>query len=267
MVGFIIALVVVFALLCGYLYFAQDRVVFTPNRKIVITPDEVNLPYDDVYIEIDKGERINGWYFPVNDSARTVLFCHGNAGNISHRLETVEMFTKLGVNVFLFDYRGYGLSDGFPTEENVYADAEVAYHWLCGEKSVAPERIIIFGRSLGGAVAIELASRVPCAGLIVESSFTSAIEMGRRMFPYLPIGFLIRYRFDSVSKINRLDCPILVVHSPEDDLIPFEMGRRLYDNAGQPKCFIPITGGHNDRVYMQNESYLAGLREFINSWK
>ena len=265
LIGLVIALVAAFALLCTYLYFAQGRMIFVPSRDLVITPDMLDLTYEDVYIEVVTGEKVNGWYFPVCDSGKTVLFCHGNAGNISHRLETVAMLVELGVNVFLFDYRGYGLSDGSPSEENVYADAGAAYRWLLKEKGIAADRIILFGRSLGGAVAIELAGRVDYDRLIVESSFTSATDLGRRMLPYLPIATLIRYHFDSVSRIGLLNRPILVVHSPEDDLIPYEMGRRLYEHASEPKRFLSITGGHNDRDYLHHESYLRSLSDFLGS--
>ena len=256
-------LVAVFTAFGIYLYFNQGRMVFIPMKELVVTPEQLNMASEDVYIEVAPGEKINAWYFPGNPGRKTILFCHGNAGNISHRLETVEFLKTLEVNVLLFDYRGYGRSDGRPTEENVYTDARAAFDWLIREKKVVPQNVILFGRSLGGAVAIDLASKVTCGGVVVESSFTSADELGRKMFPYFPVKFLLRFKFDSLAKIAKLSCPVLVTHSPDDDLIPVEMGRQLYEAAREPKFFIELNGLHNDRDYLENQAYLEGLRDFI----
>jgi len=262
---FWLAVVVVggFAILSLYVYLSQGRIVFQPSRRISATPDELGLVHDEVYIDVTDGDRIHAWYFPINDDSTTVLFCHGNAGNISHRLETMKMLTEIGANVLLFDYRGYGLSDGQLGEENMYTDAEAAYRWLLREKSIASHNIIIFGRSLGGAVGVELAGRVQCAGLIIESSFTSVAEMGKHLYPYLPSRWLVRYHFDSVAKIGRLECPILVMHSQQDEIVPFRMGYRLYEAARGPKRFVELRGGHADQGLSPNDLYRNELRKFI----
>jgi len=254
--------VVIFAF-CGlvafslYLYFSQDRMVFYPMPEILVSPGDVNLPFEDVRVKVSPTESIHAWYVPGSESGngRTVLFCHGNAGNISHRLETLEFLHEMGANVFLFDYRGYGLSDGEVGEENAYADAEACYWWLIEQKAVAPADLVIFGRSLGGAVGIDLASRVVCAGLIVESSFTSVEDMGKRMFPGLPIKYLLRFHFDSIDKVDQVNCPIVVSHSVDDEIVPFEMGKRLFEAAREPKRFVELSGGHNDRFYFGDKSY------------
>jgi fermentation-respiration switch protein FrsA (DUF1100 family) len=252
-----------------YLYFFQEKVVFIPSRNMVMSPEDVNLAYEDVYIEVAPGEKINAWFIPTADSSvcpgrvRTVLFCHGNAGNISRRVYTAQFLTGLGVNVLLYDYRGYGLSDGSPSEDNVYADTRAVYDWLRQVKGVAPSELFLFGRSLGGAVAVELARHVECAGLIVESSFTSSAELGQRMFPIMPVKLLTRFKFDSISKIGRLDCPILIAHSPVDELIPYEMGRKLYETATSDKRFIDLVGSHNERLSLENDLYINGLRDFL----
>lgn len=255
--------------ICVALYFYQTKIVFYPTREFAITPSQLQLPYEDVYINITAKERIHGWYFPTSnpDSVKdgpVVLFCHGNAGNISHRLETAELILHLGASILLFDYRGYGKSDGSPSEENVYADAEACYNWLVEQKGVNPEQIIFFGRSLGGAVAIELARRVKCGGLVVESCFTSAEEMGKRMFPLFPIKYLLRYKFDSIRKIGSLTCPVLVTHSPDDEIIPFEMGRRLFAAANEPKQFVTLRGGHNEWEYFADSTYTKAQRDLIH---
>jgi fermentation-respiration switch protein FrsA (DUF1100 family) len=232
-------------------------------KELVVTPGQLHMSCEDVYIEVVPGEKINAWYFPGDPGRRTILFCHGNAGNISHRLETVLFFENLNVNVLLFDYRGYGRSDGRPTEEGVYADTRAAFEWLVEEKEIPAEDIILFGRSLGGAVAVDLATKVTCGGVVVESSFTTAAELGRKLFPYFPVKFLLHFKFNTLEKISSLTCPVLVTHSLDDDLIPFEMGRRLYEAAPEPKYFIELHGGHNDRNYLEKESYIKGLHKFI----
>jgi len=268
MIPVVIASIVgVFLILVAFLYFNQEKLVFVPTRQLEATPDEMGLEYEDVFIEVEPGQRIHAWYLPCrNDSVsapKTVLFCHGNGGNISHRLDTGEYLTRLGVNVLLFDYRGYGLSDGQPTEENTYADADAAYHWLLNEKKVRPEDLCLFGRSLGGAVAVELGSRAPCAGVMIESTFTSVAAMGHHMYPFMPIKLLVRYNYDTLGMIGRLTRPILVAHSPQDELVPYEMGRALYDAAREPKVFVELSGGHNERLYFASRDYFENLRRFL----
>lgn len=253
----------VYLLMALFLFFSQNRMAFSPSRAIDLQPDQIGLQSEEVWIELENGERLHGWYFPVAGSDKAVLLCHGNAGNISHRLETAQFLVEMGVNALLFDYRGYGRSDGSPSEANVYADAEAAYRWLIRKKSISPDKLYLFGRSLGGAVAIDLATRVPCGGVIVESSLTSAADLGKRMFPFMPIKLMLRYRFDSIGKIGTLGCPVLVTHSPEDEVIPYEMGKRLYEAARQPKQFVGLSGGHNERLYFNDEAYIQAVRGFL----
>jgi hypothetical protein len=267
-------IIVVAGALCAValaLYLLQSKLVFQPTRELVVTPDRFYLPYEDVYINVTDDEKIHGWYFPADnpDSGKNtpvVLFCHGNAGNIAHRLETADFIRSLGADILLFDYRGYGRSDGSPSEDNAYADAEACYRWLRENKGFQPEQIIIFGRSLGGAVAVELVRRVPCRGLIVESSFTSTLDMGRRSFPFLPIKYLLKYKFDSIAKIGAVTCPVIITHSPDDEIVPYEMGRRLFEAAREPKKFIVLSGGHNEREYLTDKTYREALRDLIQGY-
>ncbi len=248
------------------LYFLQGRLVFYPTRDFAVTPSQLGITYEEVSLPVTPGEQVHGWYFPArgeekNVSPPVVLFCHGNAGNISHRLETAEYLLALGVSVLLFDYRGYGKSGGSPSEENLYADAKAAYEWLVREKGFRAEDIVLFGRSLGGAVAIEVARQMPCRGLVVESSFTSAEEMAKKMFPFVPgLKYGLRYSFHSLQKIPAVSCPVLVTHSPDDEIVPYEMGKRLYEAAPEPKRFVRLQGGHNEREYFRDESYREALR-------
>jgi fermentation-respiration switch protein FrsA (DUF1100 family) len=220
-------------------------------------------------VEVDAGERLHGWYLPGrgdrSPTGRVVLFCHGNGGNISHRLETAKMVTDLGSDMFLFDYRGYGRSGGSPGEAAVYADALACYDWLRREKGWPPSAIIVFGRSLGGAVAIDLAAKRECGGLIVESSLTSTAAMARRMFPFYPAQYLVRYRFEGLAKIPSVNCPVLVTHSPDDEVIPYDMGRRLYEAAGQPRSFLDLRGGHNERDYLYDLEYRRAVGRLLGA--
>ena len=246
-----------------YLYFNQGRMVFMPIKELALTPDILEIPFEDVSIPVGGKDNIHAWFFPDEDSKKAVLFCHGNAGNVSHRLETVEFFREYKINVLLFDYRGYGLSDGSPSEAGVYEDTRAAFDWLVNERGFLPENIVVFGRSLGGAAAIDLAAQTKCGGLVVESSFTSAYAIGRAMFPFFPVRYLLRFKFDSVGKIEKVSCPTLVTHSPDDDMIPYEMGRQLYEAAPEPKAFVALSGGHNSREYFEDDGYKSALRNIF----
>ncbi len=238
--------------------------MYYPIRDLEATPDLAGMDYQEVETAAEDGVRIHGWWIPAAAGRATVLFCHGNAGNISHRLESVAVFHRLGLNVLIFDYRGFGRSEGSPDEEGTYLDAAAAYRLLREERGIDPERTIIFGRSLGGAVAIELARRTEAAALIVESTFTSAADMGKLIYPFLPIRLLIRNRYDSLAKVGGLDLPVLVIHSPDDELVPFEMGERLFRAAaGEPKEFFPISGGHGDGFLVTGEAYSKGIDSFL----
>ncbi|RKX28004.1 MAG: alpha/beta hydrolase [Candidatus Zixiibacteriota bacterium] len=262
-------LAVIFVAFGIYLYIMQDKMVFFPTSELVITPDEVGLEYEDIFIEVAPGEKIHGWLFRTtiaSDSKPTsvLLFCHGNGGNISHRFETIEYILGLGADIFIFDYRGYGQSDGSPSEENIYVDARACFDWLKIEGRYKSEQIVLFGRSLGGVVAIDLARQVPCRGLIVESSLTSARAMAAKMFPFFPISLLLRYHLNSLEKIGEIACPVLVTHSPEDEIIPYDMGKQLFATAKSPKCFVALRGGHNERLYFQDDAYRDALQELIS---
>lgn len=256
-----LSLVSIYLVLSLYIYFSQDKMVFYPTYDFTILPDQLRLPYEDIQIEITEDVIIHGWYFPSKDSnnSKAVLFCHGNAGNISHRLETARYLHDLGVATFMFDYRGYGNSTGEPSEDGVYQDAETCFDWLVQTKKFNPANIFIFGRSLGGAVAVELAGRVNSGGLIVESSFTSAGDLGQKLFPIFPIKLLIRYSFNSLEKIANLSIPKLITHSPDDEMIPYTMSEKLFEAASEPKQFVKLSGGHNSRTYFDDSEYRNAL--------
>ena len=254
---------VVFALI---LFFMQARFVFVPSREIEADPSDIGLRYENVDFVSPDIVDLHGWYIPAEKERAVLLFCHGNAGNISHRLESIQLFNRLGLSVFIFDYRGYGRSGGEPSEEGTYKDAVGAWQWLIDKKQYAPERIVVFGRSLGGAVAAHLASEKNPKVLIIESAFTSVGDMGARIYPYMPVKLLIRYHYRTIDYIDRVKCPVMVIHSPDDELVSFRQGRRLYDAAREPKEFLEITGGHNGGFLEEPDIYSNGFDSFLRQY-
>ena len=227
------------------------------------SPEELGLKFEDVVLTTSDKVKLNGWYIPAPDATFTVLFCHGNGGNIMHRLDSIQLFNSLRLNCLIFDYRGYGLSEGKPTEEGTYLDAMAAYEWLREQKGVKPENIIIFGRSLGGCIAAELAGKVKASSLVVESSFTSCVAMARKYYWYMPVKWFVRYRYDTLEYIKDVTCPVMVIHSPDDEMVPFEFGQQLYAAANEPKEFLEISGGHNDGFLVSAEIYKAGWLKWL----
>ncbi len=259
----VIVLVGVYLCICLYLYFFQNRFLFYPTNDIAVTPDHVGLAFTDQFFELPNGEKIHGWLVPGDSTGTTVLFLHGNGGNVGHRIEHLRLLNSLGVSTLIIDYRGYGRSTGKPGEANLYADAELAYRWLIDSKGVPPDKLFAFGESIGGAVAIDLASKQKIAGLIVESSFTSLRQIAQHSFPIVPAGLLLRSEFNSIEKLRGIHVPVLVCHSPDDDIIPYQFGQKLFEAANPPKQFIRLFGGHNDRDYLADTTYVSALRHFF----
>ena len=249
-----------------YVYLAQARLLYLPDfagDALVATPERIGLGFEDVAFTASDGVALHGWFVPADNARATVLFMHGNAGNISHRLESVARFNRLRLNVFIFDYRGYGQSAGRPTEEGTYRDARAAWAYLVGQRDIAPASIVIFGRSLGAAVAARLATETAPAALIVESAFTSVPDAAAGIYCFLPVRLLSRFRYDTRAAIQKVSCPVLVVHSQEDDIIPFAHGQALFEAASEPKTFLELTGGHNEAIFMSGPRYEQGLAAFL----
>ena len=247
-------------------FFFQARLVYYPSGDITATPVDIGLDFEDVVFTAEDGVKLSGWFIPAGQSRGVVLFCHGNGGNISDRLETIGILNRLGYSTFIFDYRGYGESEGKPGEYGTYLDAEAAWNWLMEKHGVQPDRIVIMGRSLGGAVAAWLAGKHTPSALIIESSFTSIRDMGAELHPWLPVKLLSRFDYCTVDYLKKITCPVLVIHSPEDDLVPFSHGRRLYEAAGEPKEFLEITGSHNNGFLITGKRYEEGLDNFITGF-
>jgi len=249
------------------LLFMQPKLLYRPVRDVAFTPADLGLEFEEVTFQSDDGRKLAGWYVPVHHGRFTVLFCHGNGGNIMHRLDSLKFFHKLGVSCFVFDYQGYGDSEGRPTEAGTYRDAEAAYRWLTGEKGVPAHRIIIFGRSLGGSIAAYLATRVAARALVVESAFTSYPDIGARFYPYMPVRPFARYRYNTRVCLEAVRCPVMIVHSRDDELVPFDFGEALFEAAAEPKQFVEISGGHNDGFLVSGDVYRDAWSRWLDVLK
>lgn len=240
----------------------EDLLIYQPAGPHPQDWQPPDLDYEDVYFTTPDGVRLHGWYCPVENPRATVLFCHGNAGNIAYRYPDLQMLTKeMRVSVFAFDYRGYGRSEGIPNEKGLLLDARAARQWLAQRERIDEKEIVLFGRSLGGGVAVDLAAKDGAQALILESTFTSLPEAANNFLPLSP-GLLMLSRFDSINKIVDYHGPVIIAHGTQDKLIPFEHGKRLFGTANQPKQFIPITGAEHN--WSPPTGYLQSLDAFLD---
>lgn len=263
-----------FALALGYLglvaavYFGQASLLYFPNipsRKLTATPADIGLAYEAVGLTAEDGVRLHGWWIPHPNPRAVVLHLHGNAGNISHRLELIRIFHDLGLAVLIFDYRGYGRSEGRPSEAGTQRDALTAWRHLTEVRGIAPARIVLHGQSLGAALAAWLAARERPGGLILESAFTSVPELAAELYPWLPARWLARYDYDTRAYLGSVSCPVLVIHSPDDEIVPYAHGQRLYAAAAEPKAFLTLRGDHNTGFLLSGRDYVRGLHTFLSA--
>ncbi len=242
----------------------ENRFVFAPQKGMDSYPADFNMKFRDIYLDTPDGVALHGWFFPVSSGGPVVLFCHGNAGNISHRLDYIRLLAGLGANVFIFDYRGYGKSSGRPSEKGLYTDALSAYDYLVKSVKIKPGDIILLGRSLGAAAATEIASKRDARSLIIESGFLSVRHMAKHMLLFSLISPLIPQSYNNLEKIKHISMPKLIMHGDKDEVVPFYMGKRLFQEAGEPKYFYGVEGaGHNDTFVVGGREYENVLRGFI----
>ncbi len=253
--------------------FIEKSLVFFPYKSNdSTTPDIFGIEYDDVTFQTEDGLNLNGWFIPgrkttPDDDLHTLLWFHGNAGNINRRLDNLKMLhDRVPVNVFIIDYRQYGKSEGKISEQGTYLDAKAALSYLHSRKDINNAKIIFFGRSLGSAVAVDLAVKEKCCALILETPFTSIKEMGKELYPHLLIILhLLRTKYDSLSKIGKIKVPTLIMHGDKDELVPIEQGRKLYEQANEPKEFYTIPGAmHNDTHIVGGEEYFDVIKRFVS---
>ena len=250
----------------------EPHLIYFPGqqRSLVAPSAQLELPIERVEIPTEDGIKLVGWVMPArsDSSSLWLLICHGNAGNLSEFDRPLHYagLRQLGLSLLAFDYRGYGESDGTPSEQGLYRDADAAYRYLRESRGVPAERIVVFGHSLGSAVAIDLASRTPVAGIIVEGALTSAVDRGQELYPYIPVRRIARSRFSSIDKVARITGPKLFLHAAGDDVIPQPHGRRLFEAAQEPKTFVELQGGHGDAFDVDSTRYFASIGQFLRAF-
>ncbi len=265
MLKFILVVAAGYGLLVVVVYFMQGRMLYlsgVPGRTLTMTPTNVGMDYQDVSIETTDGVTLHGWFI-TGRSSQVLLFFHGNAGNISHRLDSIRLFQDLGLSVLIIDYRGYGQSEGRTTERGIYRDADAAWRYLIEDRGIVASDIVIFGRSLGASVASRLAAQQQPLALIVESSFTSVPDIAQHLYPWLPARWLSRLSHATRDYVRDVRCPVLVVHSRDDEIIPFHHGEAIFASANEPRTLLAIRGTHNDAFLQDERAYIGGLRTFL----
>jgi len=265
MLKFILVVAFGYGLLVVVVYFMQGRMLYlaeVPGRTLTKTPTDVGMDYQDVSIETTDGVVLHGWFI-AGRSSRVLLFFHGNAGNISHRLDSIAQFQDLGLSVLIIDYRGYGQSEGRTTEMGIYRDADAAWRYLIDDRGIVASDIVIFGRSLGASVASRLASEHKPLALIVESSFTSIPDIAGDVYPWLPVRWLSRLSHATRDHVRNVRCPILIIHSRDDEIIPFHHGEAIFSSANEPRTLVTIRGSHNDGYLLDGRAYVEELRTFL----
>lgn len=249
-----------------FIKYIESRGIFYPEKRIEFYPSSFNLAFEDVYIKTVDNLKINGWFIPYPGAKYTFLFCHGNAGNLEHRLEKLLMLRNIGINVFIIDYRGYGKSEGKISEKGLYLDARAAYGYLVNSRRITPEQVILYGESLGTAAVIGLAADVKVRAVILEGAFSRGRDMAARIYPLLPT-FLFANSFDSLTKIKKVKVPKLFIHSRNDEIVPLELAKKLYNLSPEPKEFSELIGGHNTAFLDSREKYISSIGSFIEKLK
>jgi uncharacterized protein len=258
----------VYGSLCALVFAVQDDLLFHPGPPPTTTPEAAGLAFEEVWLDVAEGECVHGWWIPPVGPASAaprgaVVYCHGNAGSIGERIWVAQDLAQRGLAVMLFDYRGYGASDGRPSEAALRADARAAYDHVRDVRSFAPERIVVHGRSLGGAVAAGLAAERDVAGLVLESTFTRLADVAGLHYGWLPVGLLLRHEFDTQAAVAAFDRPLLVLHGRADVSVPFELGQRLFEGASEPKRFVELDGGHNGPGFRGTPAATAAYDAFL----
>lgn len=262
--GLLRVLVVAYLGACVLLGACQSKLIWFPGKEGGGTPRDAGLEFEERTFATTDGERIHAWFLPAQGEPRgALLFSHGNAGTIEERLDLARFFVESRVSVLLYDYRGYGRSSGSPSEQGTYADARAAWKELVEQRGFAPARILLYGESLGGGVAVELATEVRCAGLILHDTFSSLADAASYHYPWLPVRLLLRTHYDNLAKIGKVGAPLLLVHSPDDEVVPFEQGRKLFAAAAEPKELLATAGGHNGPSYLARPDWRARVRAFV----
>jgi len=265
MLKYVLSLIIVIFLFLVYMRMFERKSIFYPEKKIESDPSDKGVDYEEVFFETQDGLKLNGWFVPAKDAHCTVLYFHGNAGNISLRTEIARLFHLKNFDFFIIDYRGFGKSQGSPHEKGTYLDALAAYEYLVKVKGVPAEKIAIYGKSLGAAVAIDLASKKKAGALISESGFTSVADLGRDIYKFIPLWLFVTQKYDSIKKVGSIKTPKLIIHSKNDEIVPFRHAERLFAAAGEPKEFYVMEGGHNDAFYIHSNECMQRIEDFLRN--
>jgi hypothetical protein len=252
-----------------YMFLGQTRKVYLPDlpsRALTTTPADLHLAFDNVWLGTDDGLRLHGWYVPAEHERAAVLYFHGNSGNISQRLDSIRILNALRLSVLLFDYRGFGQSEGRPSEEGTHRDALAAWTYLVQQRRIAPQRLVFLGRSLGASMAAWLATQRAVAALVVESTFTSVPDLAAEFYWWLPARRLARFEYATRDYLAAVRCPVLVAHSREDEIIPYRHGEALFAAAPEPKQWLQLRGDHENGFILSGEHYIRGLDRFLNRY-
>jgi fermentation-respiration switch protein FrsA (DUF1100 family) len=245
------------------MFFLQSRLVYFPDGQIVATPGDKGMAYEEVSFETADGVQLAAWFVPAEAGRGVVLFSHGNGGNISYNLPFVEILHRVGLTTFIYDYRGYGRSKGKPSEEGTCNDIAGAWRYLTKNRKVPAGQILLYGQSLGGPIAAKLAREKKPGALILDSTFTSFVDIGSYHYPFLPVRWLARFEYNTLEHVKRVQCPVLVIHSPDDEIVPYSQGAALFEAAPEPKVFVKLRGGHNDTLFLSEEIYRKGIDGFL----
>lgn len=256
---------IAYACVVALVFLFQSQLVYYPGigREMAVTPQAHGLAFEAVEVVTEDGERLHAWWVPAEHARGTVLILHGNAGNISHRIDYLQMFHRLGYSTFIVDYRGYGRSTGSPSEEGTYRDALASWRHLTEQRGVRPGDIVLYGESLGAAVASWLAVRHPPRALVLASAFTSATDLGAQVYWFLPVRLISRIGYDNLANLGKIRAPVLIAHSRDDEIVPFSHGERLFAAAGEPKAFLEMRGGHNSAFVFAREEWVSALSAFL----
>lgn len=243
----------IYLVLMGLMYLFQNKLLFMPSSGMVQTPESLGIEAEDFWVDTDDGVRIHGWYFPNETAEFVIVLSHGNAGNISYRLDIAQSLLKSGAAVLMYDYRGYGQSEGSPSEEGLYSDIDAMIQGLMNEKGYAENRIVMYGRSLGGAVAAQAAAQYNLGGLVLDSAFKNLRAMVRDVYPFVPAK-LAKYEFPTARYIQQQrNYPVMIMHSPDDEIVGFHHGEYLYHSLDEPKRFVELRGGHNNNFFLSKD--------------
>jgi uncharacterized protein len=264
MVGALLLAAAAYAGFGGLLFALQSSLVYYPEvgREMIATPADRGLDYEEIALATSDGETLVAWWVPASRARATVLLFHGNAGNISHRIDYLVMFRELGYATFIVDYRGYGKSTGRPSEQGTYRDAEAAWAWLEG-RGIPESNIVLFGESLGAGVATWIALHRKPRAVVLASAFTSIPDLAAQIYPFLPVRLLTRIHYDNIGRLPHIDAPVLVLHSPDDEIVPYGHAERLYAAARGPKRLVRLAGGHNEGFVFRRAEWVRSLDEFL----